>query len=486
MKTAWARDARARIARVLGIALFEEATDPMTSERQRVSALFLMVALAIFTLMPAAEAQTGEYQGFGATTPGGAGQPIVRVTNLDDSGPGSLREAVSQGNRTIVFDVGGVIQLTELLYVRGAFVTIDGFTAPDPGITLRNSSLVIAGDHGAHDVIVRGLRVRDSANDGIMIKYAAYNVVIDHVSLTDSFDGNIDVTRDAHDVTVSWSILAGNGKNVLIKYNPSRITFHHNLFVSGITRNPLISMEDVPVLATDTTVDLRNNVIWGWGTGTGSGFGTWVEHGARANIVNNFYKAHGGNAGFSAVVDTLARAHTSGNVSADGLNLNLVGNQATPYPAPAVDTQSACAAAQLVVANAGMRSPLDSIDAQFLAGVSIPFCQSPSASLVVSPSSLAFEASTGGPAPAVPAAGCRRAGGRQPRMDCHRLDDERGAVARGVPGWGNGPVDPNRFYRPGRTSGGRVQWDRRRHRAGSDQLTPVRPGDPRGRSGSVG
>src|SRR6185436_10996542 len=269
--------------------------------------------------------QTGGYQGFGANTPGGEGQPVVHVTNLNDSGPGSLREAVSHGNRNIVFDVAGDIRLTELLYVRGAFVTIDGFTAPSPGITLRNWSLVIAGDHGAHDVIVRGIRVRDSMNDGIMIKYSAYNVVVDHVSLSGAIDGNVDVTRDAHDVTVSWSILAGNNKNVLIKYNPSRVTFHHNLLISGRTRNPLISMDDFPVLATDTTVDLRNNLIWAWGSG--SGFGTWVEHGARANVVNNFYKAQGGNAGLSVTVDTLARAYTSGNVSADGLNLNLEGNQ---------------------------------------------------------------------------------------------------------------------------------------------------------------
>ena len=370
----------------------------MISKRQRISRLFLAAVMALFGWVPAAQTQTGAYQGFGATTRGGEGGTVVHVTNLNDSGPGSLREAVSQGNRTIVFDVAGDIHLSEFLYVRGAFVTIDGFTAPSPGITLRDWSLAIAGDHGAHDVIVRGIRVRDSVNDGIMIKYSAYNVVIDHVSTSGAEDGNIDVTRDAHDITVSWSILAGNVKNSLIKYHPSRITFHHNLFISGVSRNPLISMDDTPVLATDITVDFRNNLVWAWGTGIG--FGTWVEHGARANIVNNLYKAQGGNAALSLMVDTLGRAYTAGNMSADGLNVNLAGNQATAFPAAAVDTQSACAAAQLIVANVGMRSPIDSVDAAYLAGIALPFCQSPSASLVVTPTSLGFRASSGGPDPA--------------------------------------------------------------------------------------
>ena len=149
-----------------------------------------------------------DYQGFGATTPGGANGTVVHVTNLNDSGPGSFREAVSQGNRTVVFDVGGDIVLADDVFVSGAFITIDGFTAPLPGITLRDFGLSIRGSRGAHDVIVRGIRVRDSLLDGMQVAAGAYNVVIDHVSVHGSGDGSLDITEDARDVTVSWSILA--------------------------------------------------------------------------------------------------------------------------------------------------------------------------------------------------------------------------------------------------------------------------------------
>ena len=143
----------------------------------------LLILAAILAPLLSFTKAAHSYQGFGATTPGGSGKIVVHVTNLNDSGPGSFREAVKQGNRTVVFDVGGEILLGDYLYVLGAFITIDGSTAPSPGITLRNRGLIIRGNKGAHDVIVRGLRVRGSPIDGIQIAYGAYHVVIDHVSV---------------------------------------------------------------------------------------------------------------------------------------------------------------------------------------------------------------------------------------------------------------------------------------------------------------
>ena len=233
------------------------------------------------------------YAGFGATTPGGSEGAIVHVTNLNDSGPGSFREAVSQGNRTVVFDVGGEIVLSSAIRVTGAFITIDGDSAPSPGITLRGAGLSLHGTKGAHDIIIRGLRIRDASslasNDGITIAYGAYNIVVDHVSIAGSTDGNIDITFDSHDVTVSWSILAGSGKNMLIKYNPSRVTLHHNIFTENVTRSPEVRIDEAGTPATDTTLDMRNNLIWDWG----NGYGTFVWYGPRANIVNNVYSSPG-------------------------------------------------------------------------------------------------------------------------------------------------------------------------------------------------
>ena len=344
------------------------------------SGYFLHLLAAIFVFAPLANGAALPYQGFGATTPGGSGGTAVHVTNLNDSGPGSLRNALAHGNRTVVFDVAGEIVLKNYLYVKGAFITIDGFTAPLPGITLKNRGLIIRGSKGAHDVIVRGIRVRGSPIDGVQIAYRAYNVVVDHVSVQGSGDENIEITGGSHDVTVSWSVLAGNGKNMLIKYNPSRVTLHHNIFIESTTRNPQARTDNLGTPATDTTLDMRNNLVWGWGTG----YGTLIWYGPWANIVENYYASAGGD-----VQDTLtvckgdcnggdpasfARAYVAGNLSGDALStLNNEGNETVPFPAPLVDTQDACTAANLVLANTGVR-PLDSIDQEYLSRITIPLC----------------------------------------------------------------------------------------------------------------
>jgi hypothetical protein len=328
------------------------------------------------------------YQGFGATTSGGAGKPIYHVTNLNDSGPGSLRDAVSQGNRTVVFDLAGTIVLSDEITIRNAFLTIDGSTAPSPGITLKNYGLIIRGTAG-HDIIVRGLRIRNAALDGIWITDAAYNVVIDHVSIHGSADGNLDISRaGTRDITVSWSTFAepaGEEKNSLLAFELSRVTLHHNIFIAAQQRNPQVTYDDTSTRKqdTNTTLDMRNNLIWNWR----GGYGTRLRYGARANVVNNYYASDGGDAddalivckGSSSVSEcdndstNTTKAYVTGNHSADGINLNNRGTQSSPFPAPSVDTQDARAAACQVLEGAGVR-PLDSTDQQYLAGISLPDC----------------------------------------------------------------------------------------------------------------
>ena len=315
-------------------------------------------------------------QGFGTGTPGGSGGSVVRVTNLNDAGPGSLRQAVSQGNRTVVFDVAGQILLTDYIRVRGAFVTIDGSTAPPPGITLRNHGLAIEGSAGAHDVIVRGLRVRGAAKDGIRVAYGASNVVIEHVSVHGSGDGNLDIS-ESRDVTVAWSILAEpavDQKNMLIKYDPARVTLHHNLFTQARQRNPQVRIDDAGTPATETTLDMRNNIVFGWV----GGYGTLVWHGPRANVVGNYYASPESSATERAralEVSNGAHAYVAGNLSGDGANVNGEGTETGPFPAPAVATTSACAAAAAVLASAGVR-PLDAVDSRYLAAVTLDGCSS--------------------------------------------------------------------------------------------------------------
>jgi pectate lyase len=316
----------------------------------------------------------------------------VRVTTLNDGGRGSLREALRHGNRTVVFDVAGEIRLSTHLYVGGPFVTIDGSSAPPPGITLRGHGLIIRGNRGAHDVIVRGLRVRDAAIDGIQIAYGAYNVVIDHVSVAGSADGNIDITAGSRDVTVSWSIIGNNKKSMLIKYNPSRITLHHNVLVGSLERNPQVRIDDTERgTATDTTADIRNNLVANWHSGQGA----LIWYGPWANVVNNVF-ASGKQRGALRVES--ARAYVAGNVFTDEIDVNRLGTESAAFPAPAVDTQDACAAAQLTLAGAGVR-PLDALDHQLLASIAVPLCPAIPAvasaaapGLVVTPRSVTFRA----------------------------------------------------------------------------------------------
>jgi hypothetical protein len=128
--------------------------------------------------------------GFGASTLGGVGRSIYDVKNLNDSGAGSLCDAVSQGNQTIVFDMSGEIKPSKDIRVSGSFITSDGTKVPS-GVTLKYGTLWHHGSHGAHDVIIRGIRSREekvwdtcsNTDAGIGIGTSAYNVVLDRIAI---------------------------------------------------------------------------------------------------------------------------------------------------------------------------------------------------------------------------------------------------------------------------------------------------------------
>src|SRR3954452_11639153 len=120
---------------------------------------------------------------------GGRGGAVFEVTNLDDSGPGSLRDAVSEGNRTILFRVSGTIALKSPLVVAKPKITIAGQSAPGEGICLRDSTFSIR----THDVVVRHLRSRlgdvtGREADSITLDHGVNNVILDHCSATWSID----------------------------------------------------------------------------------------------------------------------------------------------------------------------------------------------------------------------------------------------------------------------------------------------------------
>jgi hypothetical protein len=320
---------------------------------------------------------SGGYEGFGRNATGGAGKPIYRVTNLNDSGAGSLRDAVSAGNRCVVFDVAGTITLSSQLNVRGGSITIDGFTAPAPGITVRGGGLSLQGGLGATNVVLRGVRVRNVPADGISI-YNASNIVVDQVSVSGFMDGAIDVTENSRDVTIQWSII-GNGGAAnhnfpnLIGYRTLRVSSHHNLYSNGDYRHPYCGTNNgTTTLPSEVVCDVRNNLMWDYG-----GHGTAVMDSGTANIINNYYYTTKSSASNTINIGYIgvAGAYVSGNYSQNGWSINGVGNRSTPYAAVAPRTTDAVTAAREVIARAGARGPkfgLDAADQTYVGQVKLP------------------------------------------------------------------------------------------------------------------
>lgn len=171
--------------------------------------------------------------GWAADTAGGRGGQIIRVTSLAADGPGSFLEALeTKGPRIIVFEVGGVIDLgAREIKLTEPFVTIAGQTAPAPGITFIRGGLQIA----THDVVVRHIRVRPGEAgaakhsgldiDAISTVGGAYNVIVDHCSLTWATDENL---------SASGPRFKGDGPDAWRRNTSHRITFSNNLVAEGL------------------------------------------------------------------------------------------------------------------------------------------------------------------------------------------------------------------------------------------------------------
>ncbi len=246
-------------------------------------------------------------EGFGRYTTGGRGGKIIHVTNLNDSGTGSLRAAVNgSSKKTIVFDVSGIIELKSDLKI-GANTTIAGQTAPGEGITLRYYTLQPGGDN----IIVRYIRSRrgqeKNVNDGADAAFFRYkkNIIFDHCSFSWSID-EVASFYDNRDFTMQWCTIgealnnAGHGKGAHGYggiWGGKQASFHHNLLIHCNNRTPRFNGARYMWSGYDKTkykntvdaerVDFRNNVIYNWGTGGCYG----GPGGGYINMVNNYYKA---------------------------------------------------------------------------------------------------------------------------------------------------------------------------------------------------
>jgi hypothetical protein len=315
-------------------------------------------------------------EGFGAMTTGGRGGMVCHVTNLDDSGPGSLRDAIAKpgGPRVIVFDVGGYIALKSILQVRSD-ITLAGQTAPGDGIGLRDSEVSFS---GAHNIVVRyvrfrqGLVQRQDKKSAINI-YGGNDLIFDHVSIQWGRWDTVDM-NNCTNVTIQNSII-GPGvapQRFGCLCQSDNVSFLRNLWISNQSRNPKAKGR----------VEYVNNVVYNWGVSGYVGGHSAADH--VADIINNYFiKGPSSNDRFAGEFKPTDHIFQDGNLVDLDRDGSLNGRLATAVDFGKSDgptlvnartaearvhssPQSALAAYHSVVARAGASMHRDAVDARLI------------------------------------------------------------------------------------------------------------------------
>ncbi len=257
-------------------------------------------------LIPAAEDELGTAlafpgaEGGGMYTTGGRGGRIIRVTNLNDSGEGSLRAAVeATGARIVVFDVAGIIELQSQLKIRNGNLTIAGQTAPGDGICIKNYATVVEADN----VIIRFVRFRLGnmvmSGDGEDCIWGRRHsdIILDHCSMSWSIDECASFYGNAN-FTMQWCILTESLRNSNHPkgnhgyggiWGGENASFHHNMLANHDSRNPRFDHPEIYENPSDPdrrgNVDYRNNAVYNWGSNS-----TYGGEGGHFNMVANYYR----------------------------------------------------------------------------------------------------------------------------------------------------------------------------------------------------
>lgn len=340
-------------------------------------------------------------EGFGAFTQGGRGGRVLKVTNLADAGPGSLRAAIeAKGPRIILFETGGTIELQSPLVIRSPFITLAGQTAPGDGITLKGHALVVS----TSEVIVRFIRVRPgdiskTETDSISLT-AGRNIIIDHCSASWSTDETLSVSQQMTQgerkldlVTVQWSLVSesldqsvhskgAHGYGSLVRGSAgSRYSFHHNLWAHHRARLPRPgNFADAKLDPQGPVFDFTNNVFYNWG-GDGSGYNVDETAISRYSFRANSYRQGANSKSAIAFVESApgAQAHFSSNIM-NGASMEtqaivrlkrpLDGYfSATPFDHGDLAAEPALQAEEKVLAKAGASLVRDTVDARVIASV---------------------------------------------------------------------------------------------------------------------
>jgi len=241
-------------------------------------------------------------EGGGALSLGGRGGNVIEVTNLNDSGTGSLRACiVATGARICVFRVGGTLKLLSQLTVVNPYLTIAGQTAPGGGILLNGVNLPNANNMirlATHDVILSYLRIRTgrgtatSLNSGtaISIEGGSHNDIIDHISASWTRDESIGLWGNAnliYNVTLAW-VLSAEGlsphstgflmgsDSSAVANQMTNIDIHHTITMNNSHRNPLVKIKSFRFV---------NNIVYNWNY-----YATMIGQGCNADLISNSYK----------------------------------------------------------------------------------------------------------------------------------------------------------------------------------------------------
>ena len=371
--------------------------------------LAILIAICVTLFIPETVVSVPAFpgaEGFGAQSIGGRGGKVLFVTNLNDSGPGSLRAAVeTEGPRTVIFRISGTIALKSAIVIKKPYITIAGQTAPGDGICLKNHALTVATDH----VIVRYIRCRPGDNtkaesDSLSIS-SGRDIIIDHCSTSWSVDETLSASSRGRlgNVTVQWCIISeslddsihhkgSHGYGSLIRGSfGNGYTYHHNLYAHHHARLPrpgnYIDRNEDPA---GFVLDFRNNVIYNW-AGRAAGYNADGSNGTNSitkmNFVGNYYKTGINSTGSLVFSESThaARAWFSGNCMNGSYPDNpwsLVSfskfsdkdietyKQSSPIPVPAVKTDDAMTAYKLVLAEAGAVLPKrDAVDIRIVSEV---------------------------------------------------------------------------------------------------------------------
>jgi len=316
-------------------------------------------------------------EGFGALATGGRGGEIYRVTNLNDAGPGSFREAVGREHRTVLFDVSGIIHLAANVPVI-SHITLDGGSAPGEGITLYGHSVSFS---GARNVIVRFLRFRegiggDRGKCAVNISGGS-DMIFDHVSIQWGRWDCLGVTQGSHDITFQYCLI-GEGLDPqrfgALVDSVTNVTLSHNLWINNQSRNPKAK----------GTIQYINNVVYNWGVSGLVGGHSAADH--QLDVLGNYFiKGPASNDRFLSMFTSTDHVFQQGNLADLDRDGQLNGRpvveadfgEADAKPAFAakaflnppvpVTLDPAAEAYRKVVADAGCSKRRDPVDARLIA-----------------------------------------------------------------------------------------------------------------------